>query len=133
MITLRKLTISDVQPFYNWINDLEVIRYSLSLFETIETKDEINNWFRSLLSSKDINYGIVLKSTRKLIGYTGFCKISKINKTAEYYIFIGEKSLWGKGIGREVTEKILHKGFTNYGFQKIILTVSVCQPPIKRD
>ncbi len=124
MITLRKLSDSDVKPFYSWINDSEVIRYSLSLFETIETKAEINNWFRSLFQSEDINLGIVLKSTNQLIGYAGLCKISQINKSAEYFIFIGEKSLWGKGIGKIVTKKILQIGFVNYGLHRIMLTVS---------
>ena len=124
MITLRKLTFNDVQPFYTWINDSDVIRYSLSLFKTLESESEINEWFRDLLRSKDLNYGIVLKSTGKLIGYAGLCKISKTNKSAEYFIFIGEKSLWGKGIGKEVTEKILQIGFMEYKLHRIMLTVS---------
>ena len=125
MITLRALSRKDVFPFYNWINDDEVIKYSLSLFDKINTKKEIENWFSELIyDKKNINLGIFLKSTNELIGYAGICDISETNKSGEYYIFIGEKKLWGKGIGTEVTEQILRIGFIDYKLNRIMLTVS---------
>jgi len=125
MITLRVLSKLDVFPFYNWINDDDVIKYSLSLFRKINTKKEIENWFSKLiLNEKDIPLGIILKATNELIGYAGICNISDTNKSGEYYIFIGEKKLWGKGIGKEVTEKILKIGFIDYQLNRIMLTVS---------
>lgn len=125
MIILKDLSESDISPFYHWINDEEVIKYSLSLFKRINTKKEIEQWFSKLLSNKkDIALGIFLKSTNKLIGYAGICDISTTNKSGEYYIFIGEKSCWGKGIGTEVTKKILKIGFEDYQLNRIMLTVS---------
>ncbi|MCD4695996.1 MAG: GNAT family N-acetyltransferase [Bacteroidales bacterium] len=125
MITLRALSKTDIFPFYNWINDNEVIKYSLSLFKKINTKKEIENWFSELIiNEKDITLGIILESTNELIGYAGICDISDTNKSGEYYIFIGEKKLWGKGIGTEVTEQILRIGFIDYKLNRIMLTVS---------
>ncbi len=125
MITLKKLSKSDITPFYKWINDDEVIKYSLSIFQKINTKTEIEKWYSDLLkNTKNITMGIFLKSTNELIGYAGICNISKINKSGEYYIFIGEKKLWRKGIGTKVTEKILKIGFDDYNLNRIMLTVS---------
>ena len=125
MITLKTLSKTDIFPFYNWINDDDVIKYSLSLFKKINTEKEIKNWYSELIKSeKDITLGIFLKSTNELIGYAGICDISETNKSGEYYIFIGEKKLWGKGIGTKVTEQILQIGFLDYKLNRIMLTVS---------
>lgn len=126
MIELRNLSASDICPFYRWINDEEVIKYSLSLFKKINTKKEIEKWYSELLNNKkDIALGIFLKSSDELIGYAGICDISTTNKSGEYYIFIGDKKCWGKGIGTEVTKQILKIGFSNYQLNRIMLTVSV--------
>ncbi len=125
MITLRALSKSDISPFYNWVNDEEVIKYSLSLFTKINTKKEIEDWFFELIKNKkDVALGIFLEATNELIGYAGICDISETNKSGEYYIFIGEKKCWGKGIGTEVSKKIVEIGFNEYGLNRIMLTVS---------
>ncbi len=125
MIDLKSLIKENASLFYDWINDEDVIRYSLSLFQSINTKAEINNWFFDLLkNSKDLQLGIYLKSSNKLIGYTGICNISKSNNSGEYFIFIGDKEQWGKGISTEVTKKILRRGFEDLKLNRIMLTVS---------
>ena len=125
MITLKSLSKTNIFPFYKWINDDDVIKYSLSLFGKINTEKEIENWFTELIKDKkNINLGIFLKTTNELIGYAGICDISETNKSGEYYIFIGEKKLWGKGIGTEVTKQILKIGFIDNELNRIMLTVS---------
>ncbi len=125
MFILKPLAKDNITPFYNWINDDDVIKYSLSLFRKINSKKEIDNWFYELIENKkDITLGIFLKSTNKLIGYTGICNISKTNKSGEYYIFIGAKEYWSKGIGTKVTQQILEIGFNEYKLNRIMLTVS---------
>ncbi|WP_348721652.1 GNAT family protein [Tenacibaculum sp. 190130A14a] len=112
MIQLKPLLKEHVVPFYTWINDDEVIKYSLPLFLKIETKEEIDTWYAELLKDTELlNLGIFLEETDQLIGYAGICNISKLNKSGEYYIFIGEKSFWSKGIAKVVTKEIVHIGF----------------------
>jgi len=125
MIELRPLSKNNVSPFYKWINDDEVVKYSLPLFLKISTKNEIDKWYKELIENSEIiNFGIFLKTTDQLIGYAGICDISDINKSGEYYIFIGEKEMWGKGIGKTVTEQILKIGFLENKLNRIFLTVS---------
>lgn len=59
-----------------------------------------------------------------MIGYAGICNISSSNKSGEYFIFIGDKSVWGKGIGSEVTKQILKIAFIEQGLNRLMLTVS---------
>lgn len=125
MIELKPLSALYVLPFFKWINDEEVIKYSLSLFKKLNTKAEIKNWFSQLISDKkNLNLGIFIENTDRLIGYAGIANISETNKSGEYFIFIGEKEFWGKGIGTEVSEKILEIGFNNLDLNRVMLTVS---------
>ncbi len=125
MIILKPLLKSHILPFYEWINDDEAIKYSLSLFAKISTKNEIQNWFTELINNKkDLNLGIFIQSSNQLIGYAGICNISETNKSGEYFIFIGDKTKWGKGIGAEVTKEVLKTGFEKYALNRIMLTVS---------
>ncbi len=127
MFQLKPLDPSDVKYFYQWLNDDEAIQYSLSLFQKISSEKEINNWFvNSVLikEEKTLNLGIYLDNGNKLIGYTGLCNISKENKSGEYFIFIGDKNMWGRGIGTLITKQILKIGFKNFNLNRIYLTVS---------
>ena len=125
MITLKPLLKENILSFYKWINDDEVIRYSLSAFLKINTKKEIDKWYSELMEDKkNINLGVFLERTNELVGYAGISSISEINKSGEYFIFIGGKQFWGKGIGTEVTRKILKIGFDNTNLNRIMLTVS---------
>jgi len=125
MINLKPLSLEDVSPFYEWINDEVSIKYSLSLFQSMNSKDHIDNWFLSVVNdSKNFNQGIFLNDSNKLIGYAGICNISKSNRSGEYFIFIGDRQEWGKGIGSQVTRLILNIGFGELGLNRIMLTVS---------
>jgi len=125
MITLKPLKKNNVTSFYKWINDDEVIKYSLSIFQKISTEKEIDKWYKELIENKDIiNYGIFLKTSGELIGYTGICNISKKNLSGEFYIFIGNKEMWGKGIATLATKQILEISFLKHRLNKIFLTVS---------
>ncbi|WP_367302971.1 GNAT family N-acetyltransferase [Clostridium sp. DSM 17811] len=111
--------------FFQWIKDKEVIRYSLSIFQKMKSNIEISHWFDMLLLDKSsYNKAIVDKTNEKLIGYTGIAQISETNLSGEYFIFIGDKSYHGKGIGTFVTKEIVNKGFQELGLNRIMLTVS---------
>lgn len=125
MIELRALNKLHVSPFYNWLNDEDSIRYSLSAFQKINSPNEVNLWFKTVLEDKKgLNLGIFLKNSDQLIGYAGICNISNSNQSGEYFIFIGDKSMWGKGIGRDVTKQILKIAFIEQGLNRLMLTVS---------
>lgn len=125
MIKLAPLQPEHVAHFYTWLHDSEVIVYSLSVFQSLKTIEQIDRWFAATLQQANtLNLGIYLEETNALIGYAGLSSISATNKSGEYFIFIGEKAAWGKGVGTTVTKQIVHLGFTNYQLNRIMLTVS---------
>jgi RimJ/RimL family protein N-acetyltransferase len=125
MIELKPLTEEHITPFYTWINDEAVIKFSLTLFQDISTEEEISKWYSGLLKdSKNYTTGIFLKESEVFIGYAGICNISNTNRSGEYFVFIGDKSQWGRGIGTLTTQKVLEYGFEKLKLNRIMLTVS---------
>jgi RimJ/RimL family protein N-acetyltransferase len=125
MIQLKPLTEVHLEPFLNWLRDEEVIKYSLSAFQGFTSEKDICLWYSTLLSnSKDFSKGIFLSSNDALVGYAGICNISNTNRSGEFFIFIGDKTQWGNGIGTLATKQILAYGFEEINLNRILLTVS---------
>ncbi|MGI4734791.1 MAG: GNAT family N-acetyltransferase [Janthinobacterium lividum] len=125
MVKLAPLRPEHVAHFYAWLRDPEVIAYSLSVFQSLETTQQIDQWFAATLQqANSLNLGIYLAETNALIGYAGLSGISTTNHAGEYFIFIGEKAWWGQGVGTAVTKQIVRLGFTSYPLNRIMLTVS---------
>lgn len=125
MVKLAPLQPAHVASFYRWLRDPEVIEYSLSAFQTMKTNQQIDHWFATVLQSdRDFNLGIFLEETNELVGYAGISGISKTNYSGEYFILIGEKNYWGKGVGTATTQQIVSLGFTTLQLNRIMLTVS---------
>jgi len=124
-VKLRNLVQSDKEDFFLWIKDKDVIRYSLSIFQEMNSDSEISHWFDTLLLDKcSYNKAIIDNSKEKLIGYCGISHISEKNLSGEYFIFIGDKSYHGRGFGTFVTKEIVANGFQELGLNRIMLTVS---------
>jgi RimJ/RimL family protein N-acetyltransferase len=125
MVKLGPLQPEHVAPFYTWLRDPDVIAYSLSVFQSLKTTEQIDQWFAATLAQANtLNWGIYWQETNALIGYAGLTGISHTNHAGEYFIFLGEKTQWGKGVGTAVTKQILHLGFTRHQLNRIMLTVS---------
>ncbi|MGL5694131.1 MAG: GNAT family N-acetyltransferase [Peptostreptococcaceae bacterium] len=124
-IKLRNLNQQDKTYFFKWIKDKEVIKYSLSIFQNMKTEEDISTWFDKLLLDKSTyNQAIFDTSNNRLIGYAGICNLSKTNLSGEYFIFIGDKTYHGKGVGTFVTKEIVKDGFEKLNLNRIMLTAS---------
>lgn len=125
MIKLAPMQPEEGACFYPWIADPEAIHYSLSAFQAMTTTAQIDHWFAATLrDEKSFNLGIYLAETNTLIGYAGLSNLSATNQSGEYFIFIGDKACWGKGVGTAVTRQVLALGFTVHRLHRIMLTVS---------
>ncbi len=101
--------------------DLEVMNFvgfakEVSAFTTIKE-------VRSFLFSEDGDekYFELHSPDHKFIGYTSLEDFQE-KGSCEFNIFILDKNFWGKGIGLEVTKKMLYWGFEKLGMKKITLT-----------
>ncbi|MCB2377238.1 GNAT family N-acetyltransferase [Hymenobacter sp. BT635] len=125
MIQLLPLHLDQAPAFHRWISDPEVIVYSMTAFQSLTTLAQVAKWLESTLrDEKSLNLGIYLNATNELIGYAGLSGISRVNRSGEYFILLGEKRYWGQGIGTVVTQQVVSRGFQDLGLNRIMLTVS---------
>ncbi|MFM2483488.1 GNAT family N-acetyltransferase [Celerinatantimonas yamalensis] len=122
---LRSLELDDSEQFYKWSCDREVTLYSLSSYAYPQSKSDIGKWLLTINSSpKNVSFGICCKKKNQLIGYTGISAISTLNRSGEYFILIGEKEFWGKGVGTLVTKVVTDYAIRTLGLHRIQLTAS---------
>jgi len=128
-VSLRALDIDDCADFYTWSQDREVTQYSISSYAYPQSKSDISQWLTTINhSTKTVSMGICCIVTGKLIGYAGITAISTLNRSGEYFILIGDKEYWGKGIGSDVTSLIVDYGFNVLGLHRIELTAYATNP-----
>jgi len=68
---------------------------------------------------KHLVFGVALNEDYRLIGLVGLKDINYINQTAEFYIIIGDRTIWGKGYGTEATKLMLCYGFMELNLNRI--------------
>ncbi len=125
-IFLRPTNFSDASLRYNWFCDSEFTQIYLgrpTLTSYRQVEEEILFATYPAISTGLFELAIQTVDTNLYIGNTFLRKIDWQNRSAEYGIFLGNKELWGKNIGLEVTQMMLQYGFAELGLQRIWLTV----------
>ena len=118
-IYLRPLEKKDLELRVKWINDPDIRKtlmfdYPLSLEKTLA-------WFQKTLFDKTkVNFSIIEKTTETTIGMTGLIDINIKHQRGQFYVTIGEKNFWGRGIADEVIQIVLHYGFVELNLKKIL-------------
>ena len=123
-VALGVIVEEDLEKFWFWVNDKEVMQYlSDNLFYKIYTLTMEKQWLDSVLrGQKDtLAFAILLPPEYKLIGITSLGNIDWRNRNAELAIFIGEKDLWGRGLGTEALVLLLDYAFNVLGLNKVYL------------
>ncbi|OOF25127.1 MULTISPECIES: GNAT family N-acetyltransferase [Salinivibrio] len=122
---LRSLDISDTEYFYQWSQDREVTIYSLSAYAYPQSRSDISSWLSTINADpKNVSFGICTRATNELIGYAGISDISTLNRSGEFFILIGNKQFWGKGIGTLVTKLVTDYAIRTLGLHRVQLTAS---------
>ncbi len=100
------------QSYVSWLNDPEVVKYS----EQRHVKHNLQSC-AEFVASCDGQHKMLwaIEETEHKLGHVGNidATIDRINKVADISILLGQKDIWGKGIGLEaftaVIEFLLHK------------------------
>ena len=104
-----------------WANDPELKR-SILRVSPVSSEDQ-KRWF-GRLKADDSRLVFALKTAAGLhIGNTGFYHWDSIHSRAEFWLLLGDRRYWGKGIGSFVLERMLQFGFNELGLHKIYLNV----------
>lgn len=100
-----------------WRNDEEMRRY-FSIYPSSDARgrERLDGLYKDF---KHILLGIALKSDNRLIGQIGLKDIDTLNQSAEFYVTIGDRLMWGKGYGTEATRLMIHYGFMELNLNRI--------------
>ena len=117
-VTIRKFTIDDIPAKISWINNIENNRYlhydlPLEYQKTVE-------WYNRV-KDRDDRYDAVIEVDGKPVGLLGLLSISDNDKSAEYYVSIGDVSYKGKGIAYRASKLLLEYAFKFLLMDKVYL------------
>lgn len=99
-VILKIFNMSNITSSYiAWLNDPEVVRYSNQKF-IVHNADTCLEYFQSFIGTNNIYLAIYLKEENIYIG-TMTVYIAGAHETADIGILIGDKKIWGNGIGQE--------------------------------
>ncbi len=99
-----------------WLEDEEIRALTMA---PVTTREKQRKWFCSLSERRDYLLWGVQMDGRK-IGVVGLKNIAK--KEGEYWGYIGEQDLWGKGLGKELQQFIVSTA-SEMGLKKLFLIV----------
>jgi len=111
-LILRPPILSDAGDIVENVNNLRVSRY-LARVPYPYTKKDARIFIK--LAKKEPQFGIILKSSGKLIGAIGLMNVNDFIKRADIGYWLGEK-YWGQGLGTEALHALV-----KYSFKKLKL------------
>lgn len=130
LIGLGPLSSDYLDLYVQWFNDFEA-RLAYSPPVVPRTRKSCEVWLERVAKGEPetVQFGIYELNSHRPVGWTQLDKIDRFLQTAEYGIFIGDKSAWGKGYGTETTRLMLEYGFSCQHLHSIMLQVDSDNAP----
>jgi len=116
-VNLVKLQAKHIPLFYKWWTDPELIRLTSDRKEKL-SKEKIKKMLLKKLAASN-RKDFIITVEKKPIGHIAIMK-NKNHKYFEYYIAIGEKKYWGKGLGTIATKKAVKWFFKNFPKENLL-------------
>lgn len=124
-VELTPLSVEHAPDFIKWISNRKAVKYSLSVFHEDRDVQWTINYIDSI-TKNPTSWNMVIRYGDLAVGYTGLVNISSSNRSAEYFILIGNVSCWNMGIGTKAGAKVLEHAFGALDLHRVFLTVSDC-------
>ncbi len=120
--TLRKPEPGDVEALYRQKNDPEVSA-PLGAFSTGYSRSDLLRWVEFHNRAADELLLVIADAQDAPVGHVGLYRIDHRVGQAELGILIGERSLWGKGLGRACSKWMVEYGFRELNLRRVYLEV----------
>ncbi len=118
--------------YVGWLNDSVVCRENRhGVFPY--TAVDLRKYLESASSYRDtVHFAIRLKKDHRHVGNVGLVNIAWIDRSVEIAILIGDKSVWGQGVGSEVCMILKNYCFDRLNMHRVWMGVtSTNQPMLK--
>lgn len=121
-VSIRPLMMEDAYTSVKWRNDSEVFKYTGNTYNHgITIQDELS-WIKNVIQAEN-EYRCAIIVDNQYVGNIYLTNIG--NGSAVYHIFLGEKSIWGKGVARRASQLILKYAFDSLNLNKVELNVKM--------
>ncbi len=123
-VYLRAAERTDVPIFVRWFNDSELTSFLSMRAPMSQAMEEA--WFTRMVEAQgkdDYLFVICRLSDARPIGNCGLFRVDQVNGSAGIGITIGEKELWGKGLGTDAMFALLDFGFGQLRLERMWLEV----------
>ena len=135
-VYLRPLIPEDASgPYLSWFNDPEVNAENGHHYWPFSPQEAAAYIERIATVRDEVTFAVAAVDDDRHIGNVTLKRINPISQSAEFAIIIGDKSVWGKGYGKEIGRLVLDYAFdvlnlrrvhcatfeTNVGMQKLAL------------
>ena len=120
-VALRPLVEADVDgPYLGWFNDAEVCRYN-SHHVYPYTRPEAVAWVRALPERRDtLVLAITLPALGdRHVGNLSLDAIHPVNRSAELSLVLGDREVWGQGIGAEAARLLVGHAFQAMNLNRV--------------
>jgi RimJ/RimL family protein N-acetyltransferase len=123
-VYLRPSERSDIPTFVRWFNDAETTSFLAQRAPLSIPLEE--RWFERMLEGEgktSYHFVICLLDDDRAVGTIGLFDINEIDGSAGMGIAIGEKSLWGQGLGSDALRALLDFAFGHLRLERVWLDV----------
>lgn len=118
-ICLRQYEAKDIDVWFNWFNDAEVVRF-MDQRRWPNTKEKQKRYLEAMSSSRsDMQLAIIYRPSGKLIGTVGLHGIDPVNRNADISVIIGDRKYWGKGLAKEAVGLLIDHAFRMLNLHKL--------------
>lgn len=119
-ISLRQIELRDcISSYVDWLNDPVVNQY----LETRWSEQTLENVQGFVISQRENDHSylmaIILNENHRHIGNIKIGPINRYHKHADLSYFIGDRSLWGKGIATEAIYLASDFAFNDLGLHRV--------------
>jgi RimJ/RimL family protein N-acetyltransferase len=129
--TLRKPELRDVEALHVIKNDREIAAM-LGGFGNGYSRADLEAWVQHHGTARDEAFFVIADGDDRAVGHVALYKIDHRIGSAEFAILIGERKLWGTGLGRACSRQIIQYGFDELNLQRIYLEVLESNPRAQR-
>lgn len=110
----------DLKMLHAWENDFELIMYSrskpMNFVNMAQLEKQYEEWVKD---EKRLHLIVELIDSKEAIGIARIRREEWGNvKTADIGTYIGEKKLWGKGVGKQITVALLEMSFNQLNAER---------------